>query len=103
MPQRTDAVVDYAFDDERIVVTVGGMVEEYDFSPMPEGVLEHLPDSVLPVRVLLGAERRGGELYVTLLHPIPARPQLDDYETPEAYQQALDEWRALWTNLEEVR
>lgn len=103
VPQRTDRNVAYIFDGERIIAYCDGEAEEYDFSAMPEGVLEDLPDTVLPTHVLLGAERKDGELHVMLLRPIPARPQPRDFDSPEEYEAELSAWQAMWNDLEEVR
>src|SRR5690606_16612181 len=101
VPQRTDHNVVYTFNVERITATVDGITDTFDFSSLPAGEAAEIL-SVLALCPVLAARRVDGELHVTLLRAIPARPQPQDYETPEDYQAALDAWRRLWTDDLEV-
>jgi len=101
LPQRTDAHIIYAFDDERVIATVNGVTDVFDFANLPDGEAAEIISALDPCPVL-AARRVDGELHVTLLRAIGPRPQPQDYETQEDYQAALDAWRRLWTDDLEV-
>lgn len=92
VPQRTDHTITYAFDGERITATVNGVVDAFDFTNLPDGEGTEIISTLNPCPVL-AAKRVDGELHVTLLRAIPARPS-----DPEE----LEAWRRLWTDDLEV-
>lgn len=100
-PQRLDSSLAYTFNGEVITATLNGQTDAWDFSSMPDGEASEIT-SILDPCPVLAARRVDGVLYVTLLRAIPARPQPTDYETPEDFEQALDAWKLLWTDVEEV-
>ena len=101
LPQRTDAHIIYAFDDERVTATINGATDVFSFANLPDGEVAEIISALDPCPVL-AARRVDGELHVILLRAIPARPQPSEYETPEDYEAALDAWRRLWTDDLEV-
>ena len=98
----------YEFDGETIIATYTAEGQEpisdtFDFSTLPDGEAQvELIETVLPENPIRSAKRVDGELYVELLRYVPARPQPSDYETAAEYEAALDAWRRLWTDVEEV-
>jgi len=92
VPQRTDVDISYTIDGERITATANGVSDTFDFSHLPDGESAEII-SVLDPCPVLSAKRVDGELYVTLLRAIPARPS-----DPEE----LEAWRRLWTDDLEV-
>lgn len=101
VPQRTDVDISYTIDGERITATVDGVTDVFDFANLPNGEASEILSVLVPCPVL-AARRVDGELHVTLLRAIPARPLPQDYQTPEDYEVALDAWRRLWTDDLEV-
>jgi len=92
VPQRTDANVVYTFDGECITATVDGITDTFDFSSLPDGEAAEIVSALNPCPVL-AAKRVDGELYITLLRAIPARP---------SDPQELEVWKRLWTDDLEV-
>lgn len=102
-PQRIDGQLAYEFDGEVIMVTLNGQTDTFDFSAFPNGEARvELIETVLPENPIKAAKRVDGELYVELLRYVPARPQPHDYETAAEYEAALEAWKRLWTDVEEV-
>lgn len=66
-PCRSDEKIEYQFNGEKIIATFDGQTEEFDFSDMPDGVLESV-ESDLPVNPIIEAKRENGELSVVLLN-----------------------------------
>lgn len=92
VPQRTDADVVYTFDGECITATVDGVTDVFDFANLPNGEASEILSVLDPCPVLV-ARRVDGELHVTLLRAIPARPSDPD---------ELEAWKRLWTDDLEV-
>jgi hypothetical protein len=59
----------YKFSGEVITVTYGSMIDSFDFSDMPVGILDGV-ETILPVNPIIQAERKDDGLYVTLLNYI---------------------------------
>src|SRR5690606_18844279 len=91
-PQRADHAISYTFDGERITATVDGVTDVFDFANLPDGEAGEITSTLNPCPVL-AARRVDGELHVTLLRAIPARPSV-----PEE----LEAWKRLWTDDLEV-
>lgn len=66
-PCFSDKKIDYEFNGEKIIVTFEGQTEEFDFSNMPDGVLESIESDLL-VNPIIEAKREKGELSVILLN-----------------------------------
>ena len=102
-PQRIDGQLVYEFDGETITATLNGQTDTFDFSALPNGEAQvELIETILPENHIRSAKRVAGELYVELLRYVPARPQESDYETAAEYEAALEAWKRLWTDIEEV-
>lgn len=70
IPTRPAIVSDkliYTFNNETITVTYNEQEEVFDFSEMPNGILESVETS-LPINPIVKAERKDGELFVELLY-----------------------------------
>ena len=91
-PQRIDHTVSYAFDGETITATLDGVSDVFDFTSLPDGEAAEIVSVLNPCPVL-AAKRVDGELHITLLRAIPARP---------SDPQELEVWRRLWTDDLEV-
>lgn len=91
-PQRNDMQVTYDFAGDTVTVIVNDQTESFDFGSLGDGETAEITSSFDPCPVL-AARRVDGELHVTLLRPIPARPS-DPHE--------LEAWKRLWTEGLEV-
>lgn len=65
-PQRSDKTIYYEFSNEVITVKIDNQIDVFDFRETPNGMLEKT-ETTLKVNPILSAERKEGELYVTLL------------------------------------
>lgn len=90
--QRTEHTIEYTFNGEAITATVAGVSDSFDFAALPDGEAAEIMSTLDPCPVL-SAKRADGELHVTLLRAIPARPS-----DPEE----LEEWKRLWVDGLEV-
>jgi hypothetical protein len=73
-PQFNDVdSISYEFVGEKIICTLNGEVDEFDFTGLPEGILgagyrENPIETTLAMNPISGAKRENGILYVTLLN-----------------------------------
>lgn len=91
-PRRMNVSLTYSFGVDVVVATLGNKQDVFNFAAMPDGEAGDIT-SVLDPCPVLAARRVDGELHVTLLRAVPARP---------ADPQELDAWKSLWTDVEEV-
>ena len=68
-PQLSEDKIEYSFEGETITATLNGMSDTFDFSEFPNGRAENI-NSTLPIKPIVSAERKDGELYVVLLNYI---------------------------------
>lgn len=89
-PIRSDRRVHYGFEGEAVTVAVEECQETYDFTAMPDGKSEAIEAGSLPFRCLLDAERRDGQLTVTLLltHGYDAPEEVRHPRGPYTLEQA---------------
>lgn len=66
-PQRSDDKINYIFEGEKIIVTIEGETDAFDFSIMPDGKMVDV-ETKLPLNPIASAERVNGELYVKLIN-----------------------------------
>lgn len=66
-PQRSDRKIEYKFEGEKIIVTTDNMSDTFDFSSMPDGVMEEI-ETTLSINPIISAKRVDGELSVELLN-----------------------------------
>ena len=98
----------YQFTTDTITATCTAEGQEpitdtFDFSTMPDGEAQvELIETALPENPIRSAKRVNGELCVELLRYVHARPQPSDYETAAEFDAALEAWKRLWTDIEEV-
>jgi len=92
LPQRTDRTLSYEINGEVIIATLDGHSDVFDLSGLPDGEAAEIVSVLNPCPVL-AAKRVDGELHITLLRAIPARP---------SDPQELEVWKRLWTDDLEV-
>ena len=98
----------YQFAADTITATytaegVEPISDTFDFSTLPNGEAQvELIETILPENPIRSAKRVAGELYVELLRYVPTRPQPHDYEAAAEFEAALEAWKRLWTDIEEV-
>ena len=71
--------IEYKFDGDKVIITIGETTDTFDFTGVPEGRLELfdfeseelLIKTNLPVQPLISAEKKDGVLYLELLNWIP--------------------------------
>lgn len=69
-PQLNDNdTLTYDFQGEKIIATLNGQIDEFDFTGMPNGKAENIT-SELPINPVIEAERVDGILKLTLLNLI---------------------------------
>ena len=56
-PQRSDKEINYHFEGEKITVTTDDMSDTFDFSNMPDGILQEV-ETTLDVNPIVSANRR---------------------------------------------
>lgn len=62
---------EYEFNGEKIIATINGVTDEFDFSSFPDGEADtENIQTTLPVQPIISAKRENGELYVILLNYI---------------------------------
>jgi hypothetical protein len=65
-PQRADMKITYVVDGDILNVTVDDVTEEFDFTGLPEGRMTEIEPEELPINPILGAEKIGDEIIITL-------------------------------------
>lgn len=78
IPQEIKGELSYAFQGEKIIATMNGITDEFDFSDLPDGELQlsefvdgnHIPrmETTLEENPILFAKRENGVLWVELLN-----------------------------------
>lgn len=66
-PQRSDKEINYHFEGEKITVTMNDMSDTFDFTDIPDGVMEEI-ETILSINPIISAKRESGILYVELLN-----------------------------------
>lgn len=84
-PQRNDKKIEYQFEGENITATIDNITDTFDFSTMPDGIMDEV-ETTLDVNPIVSAKRVEGELYVELLNFI------DDNATEE---EKFPEWQEV--------
>lgn len=70
-PVRSDRTIEYSYDGEVITAMIDGQSDTFDFSSVPEGILEKV-ETDLPINPIVSAKRVDGTLYVELINFISA-------------------------------
>jgi hypothetical protein len=68
-PIRADFEITYTFANDSITATIAGQSDTFDFSAIPNGILNEII-TTLPHNPIISAERKEGVLSVVLLNPI---------------------------------
>ena len=68
IPQFSDTDFSYEVDGYKITLHVGDDTEEFDFTDMPDGVLEEITPEVLTDNFIVGATKVGKDLTIDLLY-----------------------------------
>lgn len=67
-PQVNNKKIKYQFIGEKVVVLLDDMVEEFDFTDMPDGMAETITPDTLPFNPIVEADRIEGVLYLRLIN-----------------------------------
>lgn len=70
-PVRSNRSIEYTFDNEVITAKIDGQSDTFDFSNVPEGILEKV-ETTLTINPIVSARRKDGTLYVELINFISA-------------------------------
>lgn len=71
----------YKFEGDKVTATLNGMTDIFDFTGMPDGAVDSV-ETVLPMDVIIEAQKKDGFLWLTLLKFIPENaPQSDRFPT----------------------
>jgi len=88
-PQLSNKKITYTFNSEVVTVDIDGVVEDFDFSTMPNGRAEKITPEVLSVNPIVQAERIDGVLSLVLINYITEDASQEEL-FPE-WQEVLDE------------
>lgn len=66
-PQRNNKKIEYKFEGEKIIATIGNITDTFDFSSMPDGIMQEV-ETILDINPIVSAKREDRELYVELLN-----------------------------------
>ena len=88
-PQLSNKKITYSFNSEVVTVDIDGVVEEFDFSTMPNGRAEKITPEVLSINPIVEAERMDGVLNLVLINFITEDASQEEL-FPE-WQEVLDE------------
>ncbi|MCT4605843.1 MAG: hypothetical protein N4A64_07020 [Marinisporobacter sp.] len=69
-PQRSDQKINYAFEEEKISVTLDNITDTFDFSAMADGKAKEEIETSLSINPIISAERKDGILSVILINYI---------------------------------
>ena len=66
-PQRVDFKVIYEIKGDVLTVTMGELKESFDFTGLPEGRAESITPDILIINPIIGAEKTGDTVTVTVI------------------------------------
>lgn len=66
-PQRADIKALYEVKDDVLTITIGEMKEVFDFTGLPEGRAENITTDILNINPVIGAEKTGDIVTVTVI------------------------------------
>lgn len=66
IPIRSDYRISHIINEDILTVTIDGIEEEFDFTGMPDGVLEDIEVDFLPLNPILNAIKELGVLTIDL-------------------------------------
>lgn len=66
-PQRADITAVYEVKDDTLTITIGKDEEVFDFTDLPEGRAESIEPELLPINPIVGAEKIGDTVTVTVI------------------------------------
>lgn len=84
-PQRSDKNIEYQFFGDVITVTIGSQTDTFDFSGIPDGILQ-TATTTLPFNPIIGARRTNGVLELELLRFHGQNP---------SYNELFPEWEEV--------
>ena len=67
VPQRADIKISYEVNGEILEITIDKVKETFDFTGLPDGVMEEIEVTSLPINPILSAKKVDGVLTVELL------------------------------------
>lgn len=80
-PQVNDNKITYQFIGEKIIATYKGITDEFDFTDMPDGIVEtpfYEIETELEINPISSVERVNGELRVKLLNFIDSNATYEE-------------------------
>ena len=69
IPIRDDRTLAYQIEEDILTVTMGLLTEEFDFTNLPEGVLEEIEIETLPLHPIISANKQGDIINISMLIP----------------------------------
>lgn len=64
IPVRFDKSVDYKIDNDKLVVEIDGIKEEFDFTGFKEGIAEEIEVEYLPINPIVDVKKEGNTVFI---------------------------------------
>lgn len=68
-PQRSEDILNYKITGDIVEITLNGNTESFDFTGMPEGILEDIEVEELSYNPIVEGSKVGNELTLTIIRP----------------------------------
>jgi|GEM_PF-2930589 hypothetical protein len=66
-PQFSNIKSSYKLENQKLTISIDGIEEVFDFSVMPDGILEHVEVEILPINPILSAKKSNGILEIIVI------------------------------------
>lgn len=63
-PIRFDKSVDYKIDNDKLIVEIDGIKEEFDFTGFEEGIAEEIEVEYLPINPIIDVKKEGNTVFI---------------------------------------
>ena len=64
IPIRFDKSVDYKIDNDKLIVEIDGIKEEFDFTGFEEGIAEEIEVEYLPINPIIDVKKEGNTVSI---------------------------------------
>ncbi len=64
IPIRFDKSVDYKIDNDKLIVEIDGIKEEFDFTGFEEGIAEEIEVEYLPINPIIDVKKEGNTVFI---------------------------------------
>lgn len=64
IPVRFDKSVDYKIDNDKLIVEIDGIKEEFDFTGFEEGIAEEIEVEYLPINPIIDVKKEGNTVFI---------------------------------------